>query len=358
MKQNHNNIRKILWRKRPNVAEIEMTLFENCDVNCSFCGHEKEATVGMTRSEMLSKLLEVDKFLDEVDEDIENIHLHLLGGELFQDRLITEEKNILDDYLELLRQYVKICESKDVEPVVVIVTGNLFTKTDEIKAFYDEVKSFMKLLVIVSYDLFGRPITNQYKKNIEIFEDYISNINIVSTSQTINKIIREKNEYFDYLYDKFPIHIDDFLPDKESEYMIPSDTDLLNLMIFCYNKYPNISPFKDSIEAMKNENDGVLVPLSGSTFNKCTILPNGKRTNYIWDRHVEGKADNFTQNADSLDSSDMIYNFIVGNNCLSCQYYEKCHFRCPVLWSWKNRETNEECVNKEFYNYIVSRKQY
>lgn len=46
----------LLEAKRPDIAEIEMTLFENCHLNCSFCHHDKKSTVGLSREEIFSKL--------------------------------------------------------------------------------------------------------------------------------------------------------------------------------------------------------------------------------------------------------------------------------------------------------------
>ena len=36
----------ILEDKRPKIGEIELTLFENCHLNCFFCHHDKKSTVG------------------------------------------------------------------------------------------------------------------------------------------------------------------------------------------------------------------------------------------------------------------------------------------------------------------------
>lgn len=346
--QNYNGIKEILWDKRPNIVEIELTLFENCDVNCSFCGHTKDAIVGMKLEEMLAKLPLVDEFLDTIDRDIKMVNLHLLGGELFQDRLITEEHNILNDYKILLRGYADICSKRSLEPRIIFVTNNLTGKPNKVIEFLEEVKKFAKVSLIISYDLTGRPITAQYKKNIDNFKEYISNVNMVATKTTIQKLMNGGTELFQYLYCNFPIYMDDFLPDKTSEHLIPSDAELLEFMKYCLDKFPNIMPYCESVRAIKG-NTKDIVAISGSTFNKCTIIPNGTKTNYVWDRHNE---DSFRYPLDYSDNTNMLFNFVMESGCLSCQYYESCHFRCPVLWSWENRERMDTCVNKAFFDFV------
>lgn len=349
MENNYQNIKDILWHKRSIAAEIELTLFENCDINCSFCGHSKESTLGMTFEEMFSKMATIEEFVKTVDSDIEFVNLHMLGGELFQDRLLSNsELNMLGHYFDLSIEFKRICEIYGKVPRVLFVTSNLSKYPEKILDFLIALNEKVVTRLIVSYDLSGRPITSQYRKNIEVFRDYISNINMVSTKPSIKKLISQKNEYFDYLYCNFVVYMDDFLPDKESEYLIPSDDDLLALMNYCYKNYPNVLPFAESVTAIEESNDRV-VSISGSTFNKCTILPSGEKTNYVWKRHTE---DNFIHSLDLMDNSNMLHTMLIGNNCLSCEYFDSCHLRCPVLWSWKNRERSEGCVNKKFYDGI------
>lgn len=336
-------VKNFLKYKMPKIAEIELTLFENCDIVCSFCGNEKESTYGMNESDILAKLDQVKKCVESFT-DSKRIHLHLVGGELLQDRLI--DSGFLDIYLKLINNYSDYCKSISIEPIIVFATNNVHNRQLEVKQFFDNIKKIASLVLVVSYDSTGRPITSQYKKNIDYFSDYISNINMVCTCTTIRNIISGNDKYFADLYCRFSVHIDDFLPDKHSEHLIPSDTEFLNFMLYCYHNYPNVYPYGNSAKALKN-ND--IVSINSSTINKFTILPNGVINNYVWDRH---SSDSFNMELNRKDNSNMLENFLYSNNCLSCKYYDSCHLRCPVQWSWKNRKRNEKCVNLEFFEFI------
>lgn len=340
-------VKELIGDKKPKVAEIELTLFENCDVNCKFCGHDKESIVGMTRNEMLSKIPLIDNFLSTIDDDIEMVNLHLVGGELLQDRLISEECSILDDYSVLIEEYRKLCEKHGIEPRIILVTNMLTTKSHIVKRWFDRVNEDLRMTFIASYDLYGRPLPQQYFDNIEFFKEHISNINVVVTKQAIHKLIKgDKN--FDMLYENFPIFMDDFLPDSWTENMIPSDEEYLGYLKLVADKYPKLMPFGEALDRVKK---GQPNELQFTTFNKCNILPDNTVTNYLWDRHAP---ESFNTKVNYEDNSNMLYNFLTENECLSCEYYKSCPLRCPVSWSWKNRERSPGCVNKRFFDYITS----
>ena len=345
---NYNGIADILKHKHPNTLEIETTLFENCDVVCTFCGHEKNDTFGMSRDEMMAKLKTIERYLQGANKDVLYANVHLLGGELFQDGLMTgKEDCFLNYYWEWLEKYKEICLKHGFIPRAIFVTNNLTKKPEIVKDFLERIrKELMICELIVSYDMAGRPITRQYRFNMGFFREYIANLNMVATSATIEAIMSKKDPYFQTLYCEYPIYIDDFLPDPESENLIPSDELLLEFMNFCADNYPKILPYGKSVEVMRSNSDE-MIEVSGSTLNKMTILPNGKMTNYAWERHLP---EYFNRPFSLEDNTNMLFDFVMENNCLSCQHFSYCHMRCPVQWSWTNRKRSEGCVNKRFYD--------
>lgn len=338
-------VKELIGPKKPKVAEIELTLFENCDVNCSFCGHEKKSIIGMTQQEMLAKLPLVAQFLDQIDSDIQLVNLHLVGGELLQDRLITASRNILHDYTLLINNYAQLCQERNIEPRVIIVSNMLTTQSEQILEWFKEMNQMLHMRFIASYDPHGRPITKKYLENISYFKDFIANINVVVTKETIGKL-RTGDPVFDKLYREFPIFMDDFLPDATTQDMIPSDEDYLAYLHLVAHKYPKLMPFGDAISKLKRSQ---LNEIQFTTFNKCNILPNNMVTNYLWDRH---HPEHFVTAVDYKDNSNMLYHFLESNQCLTCEYYVSCPLRCPVSWSWKNRERSPGCVNKRFFDSV------
>lgn len=336
-------VKNLIGAKKPRIAEIELTLFENCDVNCSFCGHEKASVIGMAPIEMLSKMPLVNDFISKIDQDIELVNLHLVGGELLQDRLLEKPLEYLSHYTHLLKQYKEICLNQGYSPQALVVSNMLTNKKELIKEWLEETNKILPLKIIASYDPYGRPITHKYLENINYLKDYITNINVVVTSQSIQKIKRG-DKIFDYLYQEFPIFMDDFLPDFESQDMIPSDEEYLEYLNLVASRYSRLLPFGDAIQKLKHNR---LNEIQFTTFNKCTILPDNQVTNYLWKRH---RSEYFNGPVDYQDNSEMLYNFLQENQCLSCEYFQSCPLRCPVSWSWKERNRSHGCINKRFFD--------
>ena len=339
-------VKQLIGNKKPTVAEIELTLFENCDVNCAFCGHDKKSVVGMSIDEMLQKMDSVAAFLDQIDDDIEDVHLHLVGGELLQDRLV--DSGYLDHYETLIKKYDALCKSRSIETKVIFVSNMLTRRQEAVLQFFDKINESVSMKFIASYDLAGRPINDQYKANLNFFKNYIANINVVVTKQAIRKLI-SGDKYFEHLYQNFEIFMDDFLPDEWTQKMIPSDEEYFQYLMCVKDRYPNLMPYGDAIDKVLT---GQINEIQFTTFNKCTILPDGRVTNYLWSRH---KPELFRVLVNYEDNSNMLWNFMEENGCLSCEYYQSCPLRCPVSYSWKGVERTE-CVNKRLFDCVTNSK--
>lgn len=336
-------VKHLVGQKIPTIAEIELTLFENCNVSCAFCGHDKKSTVGLSKQEILSKIPIVEKFIDGIDHGINQVNLHLVGGELLQDRLINKKESILESYLDLIKEYSVLCNRKGIEANIIVVTNFLMKEVVKVKSWLNDARLFANVSFVASYDPFGRPITSDYLKNLKFFKDDISNINVVVTKQSI-EALKKGDKIFDSLYKEFPIFMDEFLPDKGTEYLIPSDQDYRSYLEMTKNQYPKLMPYGQALDYLESNQ---INQLQFTTFNKCTIFPDGSVSNYLWARHTQ---DLFDIEIDSYDNSNMVFNFLQENNCFSCEYYQACPLRCPVAYSWKNRERDSLCVVKSFFD--------
>lgn len=343
---NANLVKQLITFKKPKIAEIECTFFENCDVNCAFCGHDKQSTVGLSQKEMLSKLKPIEEFLDNIDDDIHTVNLHMVGGELLQDRLIGDDGGILYDYDEFIERYDELCQKRGLETNIYLVTNMLTTKYEMVDQWLTDWQERVNIKIIASYDLAGRPLGKQYKSNMKFLKSHISNVNVVCTKQALKKLAKG-DKYFDYLYNNFEIFMDDFLPDKWTEYMIPSDEDYLAYLKLLAKQYPNVMPWGEAVQKMKDQREN---ELQFTTFNKINILPDNTVTNYLFDKRH--RAEYFIGEVNYKDNANMLYNFIESNECMSCEHYRHCPLRCPVSWSWKNRERSKGCVNKRFFDWV------
>ena len=201
-------VKRMLHTKKPVLAELELTLFENCHLNCSFCGHDKKSTVGLSREEIMSKLGVMEKFIKTVDKNVKQVQMQLVGGELLQDRLINI--GYLDHYYDLIVEFKRICEENNKTMAVMLVTSAIFHEREKVKAFIEKSKKLCSFNLILSYDLEGRPMGKLWKENLSYFQEYISSINTVATKQAMRKLIDDGDPYFDYLYNNFEIFLDNF----------------------------------------------------------------------------------------------------------------------------------------------------
>ena len=334
--------RLILEPKRPDIAEIELTLFENCHLNCSFCHHDKKSTVGLSREEIFSKLSIVEDHLIKMKDRVDICQINMVGGELFQDRISEWAYPVYYDFLiEIKKLYDKYGHTIK----VVWVTSFQFVKRERVQKLIDDLNAAsIPSYIICSYDFEGRPVKGPYAKNIEYFADYITSINMVATTISIEKFMADEDEYFHYLYDKFDnFYFDDYIPDKGYDYMIPSDSLYLEFLKFTYHNYPNINPIKDLIYKDNNH-------MHCLSLNKVTIFPDNSTSNCRWDRYTPS---DFNTPLHRPDNTSMMQAYMDEHGCLSCKWWDKCGFRCYTQWDWKNRERDlPDCVMRLWFNYM------
>ena len=337
-------IKILLETKRPKIGEIELTLFENCHLNCSFCHHDKKSTVGITREEILSKIPLVDQHLKSLEGKVDLVQINMVGGELFQDKLV----HLYDAYYEMLLEIKGLYKKYNHKMKVVWVTSFQFSNKDAVKNLLERLnKEEIPSYIIASYDFEGRPVKGPYSKNIDYFADYIASINMVATKEAIEKFMSMSlngDEYFDYLYNKFDdFYFDDYIPDKGEDHQIPSDSLYLAFLKFIYNNYPDINPFSNLIKQENNE-------MHCLALNKVTIFPDNSTSNCRWDRYTD---DDFNTKLNRSDNSTMMQSYMDTHGCLSCLWYNKCGFRCYTQWDWKNRERDlPDCVMRMWFNYM------
>ncbi len=334
--------RLILEPKRPDIAEIELTLFENCHLNCAFCHHDKKSTVGLSREEIFSKLSIVEDHLIKMKDRVDICQINMVGGELFQDRISEWAYPVYYDFLiEIKKLYDKYGHTIK----VVWVTSFQFVKRERVQKLIDDLNAAdIPSYIICSYDFDGRPVKGPYSKNIEYFADYITSINMVATTISIEKYMADEDEYFHYLYEKFDnFYFDDYIPDKGYDYMIPSDSLYLEFLKFTYHNYPNINPIKDLIYKDNNH-------MHCLSLNKVTIFPDNSTSNCRWDRYTPS---DFNTPLHRPDNTSMMQAYMDEHGCLSCKWWDKCGFRCYTQWDWKNRERDlPDCVMRLWFNYM------
>jgi hypothetical protein len=336
-----NSYYKLIDSKVIDYAEIIVCLFDHCNMKCVFCPQEHDSTLGASRSEIMSKVPDIVKFINENNRST-YFKIHLMGGELFQDVWI--EKGFLNIYQEFIDEIKKqVPPGKIVVPN--FVTNLVFDSTDQVK----DLLNRNNLKISISYDPRGRFTGNQFevfKRNIEIFKPYITMCSLVLTKQNMKAVI-DGDSYFDYLYSNFVMDWDSLIPaiDGVSEKLMPKESEMLEFYKHLVDYYPkclNITYFTEPNQENKmscTRGNNFTVLRDGSIPNGCSgsVLIKNNESKETW-------------------SPVIVQKFFDQYNCFECEYFKKCSFTCFIKNDYKKIERDlGECVFKETYRYVESK---
>jgi sulfatase maturation enzyme AslB (radical SAM superfamily) len=317
-------------------SEVVVNFFDYCNMKCSFCTQEHDSKEGMTKEAILSKVPEILNYIN--NNPSEEFLLHLMGGELFQDELI--DSGFLDYYSEFVEQL----EQGKREGVFIdynFISNLIFTRRDEVKQFLDK----HQLKLAISYDPVARFSKDQlvkFKENVEIFEPYIRMFSSVMTKQNMRAII-DGDDYFSYLYSKFECHWDYLLVgDVRLDKMMPKESEVYEFYTYLIDNYPNCINIKQFTD--KNAKANKMGCTRGNSFTifADNSVPVGCSGSVVLKNNKT--EDNW--------STKIIDNFLQDNECLTCEYYQRCNLTCFVHNDYSDLVKDVHgCVYKKVFEY-------
>ncbi len=324
----------------PTSSEIELHLFEFCNLKCNFCGQDHDSKEGT--DSIGDKAAPVMEF---IKNNLLRSHIiNIMGGEIFNDEI---PDRLFDDYIDLVLKIHTFAESLGHEILVNWVTNLVYKKYQRVINLLETLEQKgVKNNISTSYDFFGRKTLlwkeELFKQNLENFKTRIYTIGFVLTKPTVDLIFKQDDSYFEYLYQNFPLYFDFYVPEKGARFLMPSDQDLLDVYLFIAKKYPKISPIKDLLIEQQNK-------MTCYSLNKLTLLPSGKEVKC---RYMDYKEDDFKNQINYKSNENIIMSFVEENECLSCKWFERCSFRCFVQADWADRVRLPGCFLKTFFNTI------
>lgn len=339
--ENHDSspILKVMHTKVVEFAEIVVCLFESCNLKCSFCPQDHLSIIGASRNEILSKVAPLSEFIRT--NTSKDFHVHIMGGELFQDRWINA--GFLEIYADFISEIKKNNAGK--KNIVFNFVTNLVTdKIEQLIKFCQEYA----LQVSVSYDPAGRFNSNQlntFKKNVELMHDHIRMISCVITNPNIEKL-RKGDDYFDHLYQNFSIDWDQLIPALEnSTLLMPKESQLLDFHKLLLDYYPKCINMESFVSAATQNR------MRCTRGNSLTIMPDNSIPRGCSGAILLKKA-----NEVDLGSHKIVENFVTKYNCLSCEFYARCPFTCFIKQEFKDLVADlDDCVFKETFRYAKDR---
>lgn len=332
-------IKQVLASKLPNSTEIELHLFEYCNLSCSFCGQDHKNKEGMNT--IVEKADQVIDFMDA--SPLRRHTVNIMGGEIFNDDI---PESVFSDYMSFYKKIRSYCLATGQFVQFNWVTNLIFTKNIE------HVKRLMFFTqnskISTSYDFAGRglDINKQmiFKANLERFADKIGVVGFVLSRPSIRKYLANTDRYFkEVLYPNFPLYFDWYVPEGAADKMLPSEAEMLDALLFTAKEYPNIAPVVDLLENEYNE-------MTCFSLNKVTILPTGRE---VTCRYLEYKPEQFNTPIDYSTNEPIIDAHITKNECMSCEWFNRCQFRCFVQSDWKELERLDRCMFKIFFEKTI-----
>jgi hypothetical protein len=321
-----------LHAKRTSTGEIIVILFEFCDLSCLFCNQDHNSIFGIDT---------ITQKIDSIKSSIDTLTLkgktefaiHIMGGEVFSDKL---NDSVFDDYEKLTNLIRKYCQSKNIPVKVSFVTNFVWNKKERVKKFLDKTG----VEVMSSYDPAGRFNTatfDVFKRNIKEFKNYVTTVSVVITKPTIEKFVKKQVPFFDYLYKNFLVFFDYYGPEKNSEFLMPRDTEVRDFMKFMVDHWPNTAPIRDFFSKTKNKM---------TCMDTFTIMPSGQ-----WGGCGQFERIEKVMPIKLLTEQEWFDSY----NCFECEHFQRCSLGCFMSNHVKDMRTQEECWMKEVYDYVDSK---
>jgi len=341
-----NSTQNYLLKDKYNAdAEVEMILFNWCNLYCNFCSQDHDSIVGMTSEEVYQKIWITKDFLDKSPSEC--ISFSMMGGELFADEVPDE---MFEAYYQLAMASTEHCTKLGKKAKWTWVSNFAYNNTDRVIRFLDKLKARgLETYISTSYDFTGRPLDkakrSQFHINLIAFKDYMRMVGMVMTKPTIDFIIKRKDPYFDeYIYPNFHVHFDYYVPEHlpAADKLMPSDQDQLDVYLHLLEHYPKADPVKGWLEDRGDIR--TMSCMCSGPYRKITILPDGKTSVC---RYRENYGDDFfIEKVDLKDMSNIVKSYMKRNDCLTCEYFNKCEFTCFVQSDYKYKERNDICIYK------------
>jgi len=325
--------RLLLRNKVNDYIEVEVCLFQYCNMGCKFCFQDNKDKTGLNTISLMQH-----RVADWIKEEKSGLPLKvsILGGELFQKNLIN-----------IFYKYQKFC--KDLK------FGALDRKIDfcfisnlnfsEDVAFYVEnaVLFSSKAFLGTSWDFSDRKVNPYFHTNLLRFKEHINAITFVLTRPSIQKLISGENlDYFTWLTENFEVQWDYYTPNKFADTLMPSDKEIYDALCFLIENYPEL-PQVQNLLYNKETKTSCLSP------NKVTFLPNGE---IVACRYAKDEQSKFRTPIDRECNGNIISTYIQEKGCLTCEFYKRCPLSCFVMNDhslYKEREELDECFFKKIF---------
>ena len=150
------------------------------------------------------------------------------------------------DYLVLTEEIAEYCRVLEIPVEFTFVSNLIHFNTARVKTLLGMLMDKgIKVSLGTSYDpsmRFSAADLIVFRKNVEIYRDLLSVVNIVLTKLNIHKFLNRNVPHFDYLYENFEVFFDYYTPEDNHAIMDPKDHELRDLFVHLIENYPKAHP--------------------------------------------------------------------------------------------------------------------
>lgn len=347
----------LIFEKRNKSCEIVVILFEYCNFACTFCPQDHSSTVGMSYDEIVDKADPIIKYINQ-NKFANEFVIRFIGGEPFNDDIIMNS-DLIEAYTEVMRK-IRTEAELDGRVLDFIWISNFSMKEcrSQVLRFMEQHKEDTQF--VVSYDLKGRfnPANKElFKENIEIFREYVRNVNTVMTRQNIEAVLAG-DEYHDYLYENFDYSWDMYIKgDNLNNYAVPKESQVLEFYKLLADKYQRVEfivPFLKEPDkgttnhALCSRGNGYAIDADGTIISEGCV-----GTHYLKKNNIPIVT--MSNRTNFLDST--IEDFLEKYDCHACPFYQRCPMMCFAGVKTGNMINDmDTCINKLLFQYVDSKK--
>ena len=322
--------------------EIEqfVYLFEECNLNCSFCWQDHGSKLGQ------------DAIFDRISDIFNTIkkypnqphQINIMGGELFHDGISDA---LFEEYFRMVSAVYLHAQVVSVPISFTFVTNLVFEKIDRVLNLIDRLSVMgVQVALTTSYDPVGR--FNAVNRKIfftnlnyimETAPSTISNVSVVMTKPNISYLLSKEDEDLRWIYSHFNLYFDYYSPNQSANFHTPKESELLEFFRWAAKEYPNAGPFttwsKNTVNTTSCRRSEIIGP-NGNQGRCCSLLDN-------FPKHDKKLIPIFN----ITNNNDLEAFYMNQKGCMSCEYLSKCTMGCFLIHTHELcNDMGSECIYK------------
>jgi hypothetical protein len=336
---------KLLAKKQSDTAEIEIHLFENCNIACGYCSQD-HYDAGPSKESFDRKKKLANTYMPRLSSKSEHCRISIMGGELFQDKFgsdvwVLYKELIADLYMEAKKWFsgrVSVGAS----------TNFLFSNDKPLEVLINNLQSDYDIdfRLKTSYDMKGRPFTQRlitnFVRNLSIFRKNTDSISVCLHKPNIHAMVKGEDSILKSISQGLELCFDWYIPDgKNDSKYFPSDEECKQVLLHLMKEYPDSTPVREMLKGEIGHvqccsENRVLIP-SNEIVSNCVYLPNEYK------------------NPINRDTTyDKATTFMVEQGCTECPQFMSCSLYCYAASDYAKRIQNAKCFIREAYEQSIS----